>query len=126
MVQLDLGCLATHLSIFVSVCLSLSLNPHNSNRNTRIKLHRSLHQQKETQTSPVKPTQHMHKASKIGQRQRQHQDKTRQEPLPFIYDRYHVYMIASLRFKNNRGYTVYVNPCNMVIKNHFSFFMFMQ
>ena len=31
--------------IFVAVSLSLSLNPHNSNRNTRIKLHRSLHQQ---------------------------------------------------------------------------------
>ena len=27
------------------LCLSLSLNPHNSNHNTRIKLHRSLHQQ---------------------------------------------------------------------------------
>ncbi len=48
MVQLDLGCLATHLSIFVAVSLSLSLNPHNSNRNTRIKLHRSLHQQYNT------------------------------------------------------------------------------
>ncbi len=46
MVQLDLGCLATHLSIFVSVSLSLSLNSHNSNCNTRIKLHRSLHQQR--------------------------------------------------------------------------------